>query len=140
MKKLNCILLVDDDEPTNYLNQLTLEEIDCANTIRTAENGIAALEYLKKTVSGDENYPHPDLILLDINMPAMNGWEFLDQYSKLDAHQKADVIIVMLTTSLNPDDRIKAEKNPDVTGFEIKPLISERVKGIIEKYFRDAAA
>jgi CheY-like chemotaxis protein len=135
--KLNCILLIDDDEPTNFLTRLTLEEMDCANVINTVENGVEALAYLNKTMSGDPDYPRPDLIFLDINMPAMNGWEFLEQYARIDVLQKANVVIVMLTTSLNPDDRNKAEKNPDVTGFELKPLLSEKVKGIIETYFRE---
>ena len=82
--KLNCILLVDDDEPTNFLNQMVIEELDIAEQIRVAQNGQEALTYLKKTGIGDENFPLPDLILLDINMPAMNGWEFLERYRKLN--------------------------------------------------------
>lgn len=133
--KLNCILLVDDDEPTNFLNQMVIEELDITEHIRVAQNGQQALSYLKKTGIGDEQFPLPDLILLDINMPAMNGWEFLQHYSNLPAHQKANVVIVMLTTSLNPDDRAKAQEISDVTGFETKPLTVDKLQALLERYF-----
>lgn len=134
MKKLNCILLVDDDEPTNFLNKMILEDVNCAKTIEVAESGRSALTYLEKA-SQKGNHSSPDLIFLDINMPAMNGWEFLEQYSSLKQRHKANVVIVMLTTSLNPDDRAKASKIPDVSGFETKPLTPEKLQSILKRYF-----
>jgi CheY-like chemotaxis protein len=134
MKKLNCILLVDDDEPTNFLNKMILEDVDCADTIEVAESGLSALSFLE-SASENGSQSSPDLIFLDINMPAMNGWEFLEQYSNLDQQRKANVVIVMLTTSLNPDDRAKASKMPDVSGFETKPLTPEKLQAILKKYF-----
>jgi CheY-like chemotaxis protein len=138
--KINCILLVDDDEPTNFLNQMVLEELDIADQVKVAQNGKEALAYLEKTNTGDENFPLPELIFLDINMPAMNGWEFLEQYSKLADTQKANVVIVMLTTSLNPDDRIKAEEIEEVTGFETKPLTADKILEVVNKYLPEVAA
>jgi CheY-like chemotaxis protein len=134
MKKLNCILLVDDDEPTNFLNKMILEDVNCAETVEVAESGQSALRYLENA-SENGSPSSPDLIFLDINMPAMNGWEFLEQYSNLDQQRKANVVIVMLTTSLNPDDRAKANKMPDVSGFETKPLTPEKLQTILKKYF-----
>jgi CheY-like chemotaxis protein len=134
MKKLNCILLVDDDEPTNFLNKMILEDVNCAETVEVAESGQSALRYLENA-SENGSPSSPDLIFLDINMPAMNGWEFLEQYSNLDQQRKANVVIVMLTTSLNPDDRAKANKMPDVSGFETKPLTPEKLQSILKKYF-----
>ena len=133
--KLNCILLADDDEPTNFLNRLVLEELGCTKQIKVVENGIQALEYLSKTDADNENYPLPELIFLDINMPAMNGWEFLERYSSLAKEQKAEVMIIMLTTSLNPEDRQKADGITEVTGFETKPLTAEKLGTLLEKYF-----
>ncbi|HWI90313.1 MAG TPA: response regulator [Flavisolibacter sp.] len=133
--KLNCVLLVDDDEPTNFLNKMVLEDIGCAETITVADSGQHALDYLAKAEGPNGNPSSPDLIFLDINMPAMNGWEFLDRYSALEKQQKANVVIVMLTTSLNPDDRSKASSLPDVSGFETKPLTPEKLQSILEKYF-----
>ena len=136
-KKLNCILLIDDDEPTNFLSRLLLEEADCTNHIQVEQDGFSALEYLTRSENGDGDlrYPCPDLIFLDINMPAMNGWEFLDEYSRLENHHKGNVVMVMLTTSLNPDDRTKADEIPDVSGFETKPLTQEKLDYILKRYF-----
>jgi CheY-like chemotaxis protein len=72
-------------------------------------------------------------------MPAMNGWEFLERYSSLEKQQKANVVIVMLTTSLNPDDQAKASSIPDVSGFETKPLTPEKLELILKKYFPEPA-
>jgi CheY-like chemotaxis protein len=137
--KLNCILLIDDDEPTNFLNQMVLEEMGITKHIRVAQNGEEALAYLQKTSIRNEDFPLPDLIFLDINMPAMNGWEFLQHYSRLPQNQKAHVVIVMLTTSLNPDDRAKAHQISEVTGFETKPLTANKVRELMEKYFPEVA-
>ena len=137
-KKINCVLLIDDDEPTNYLSQMILEEAGCVKEIKVASSGDAALKYLTKADDQQINhpeYPKPDLILLDINMPAMNGWEFLEEYESIKNRYKEDVVIIMLTTSLNPDDRLRAEGIPTVRGFEHKPLTEEMLEDIFEKYF-----
>ena len=132
--KLNCILLIDDDEPTNFLNRLTLEQAGCVRDIRVAQSGQEALDYLRSC--GKEIAPRPDLIFLDINMPAMDGWEFLERYRSLPAECKADIVLIMLTTSLNPDDEIRTRTIPEVSGFENKPLSQHRLIGLLEKYFK----
>jgi CheY-like chemotaxis protein len=132
-RKLNCVLLVDDDDMTNFLNRRVLEQYDCTHTIEVAENGEKALEYL--TQKTNEGYPSPDLILLDINMPRMNGWEFLEEYTKLNDTQKGEVVIVMLTTSLNPDDKTTAENNDEISDFINKPLTPDELKSVLEKHF-----
>src|SRR5436190_19995991 len=111
-QKLNTIMLIDDDEPTNFLSKMLIEEAHCAEHIQVADSGKMALEYLSKSSDC------PDLIFLDINMPAMNGWEFLDKYRELEKHKKGKIIIIMLTNSLNPDDKVKASQMPEIAGFE----------------------
>lgn len=75
------------------------------------------------------------LTLLDINMPVMDGWEFLEAYHALEDNQKGKIIIIMLTTSLNPDDKIRAEEISEVSGFKSKPLSIETVEEIMKTYF-----
>ncbi|MES1198049.1 MAG: response regulator [Chitinophagaceae bacterium] len=130
-KKLNCILLIDDDEPTNYISKFLIEEADCTEHIHIVQTGQSALDYL----TNDNIAVRPDLIFLDINMPAMNGWEFLDKYNKLEQKHKEGIVIVMLTTSLNPDDEIKASEMPCIAGFENKPLTSEKLDRVLKEYF-----
>ena len=133
-KKLNCVLLIDDDEPTNFFNQMIVEESGCAAQVRTIQGGQEALEYLLNT-SDEAGMPRPDLIFLDINMPAMNGWEFLEKYKSLSHENKGRVMVVMLTTSLFPEDKSKAEDLPEVSGFENKPLTPEKLERILKQYF-----
>ena len=131
-RKLNCILLVDDDNDDNVFHQIILEEMNVANNIEVVVNGLEALAYLKK-----ENQTPPELIFLDINMPKMNGWEFLTQYKNLDVKQKARVLIMILSTSANPDDIKRAREIEEVTGFQTKPLSKEMMIGILNEHFQD---
>jgi CheY-like chemotaxis protein len=137
-QKLNCVLLIDDDEPTNFLTKMVLEEAGCTEHIHIEESGQAALDFLSRSgikKEDEETSSCPDLIFVDINMPAMNGWEFMEHYSSLEKHKKGKIVMVMLTTSLNPDDRQKAEHIKDISGFETKPLNPEKLNQILQKYF-----
>jgi len=131
-KKLSTILLVDDDPDDNYFHQIIINEMNIVNHIDIVINGIEAIAYLK-----NENRIPPDLIFLDLNMPKMNGWEFLEQYKHLSTAQKAKVLIVILTTSANPDDMERAKEIQEVTGFETKPLCSELLREILQQHFQD---
>ncbi|MEO6734209.1 MAG: response regulator [Ferruginibacter sp.] len=136
--KLNCILVIDDDEATNFFTRIILEEAGCAQYIKMVESGKEALAYLLTSHKNgcDENYyPCPDLILLDINMPAMDGWEFLEEYKKLDKEIQGKVMTVMLTTSLFPEDRERAESMPEISGFENKPITIGKLERILQKHF-----
>ncbi len=131
--KLNTVLVIDDDEPTNFLNQMIIEESGCAENIKAVQSGQEALDYL--TREKDNWSKGPDLIFLDINMPAMNGWEFLEQYKQLDKERQARVMVVMLTTSLFPEDEVRAREIPEVSGFENKPLTPEKLDRILKSFF-----
>ena len=138
--KINCILLIDDDEPTNFLSQMIIEEADCAADIQIAYSGDQAIDYLTSqriSTSGQNTYPRPDLIFLDINMPAMNGWEFLQKYNSLEKEHKGNIVIIMLTTSINPDDKLRSKDFPDISGFENKPLTPELIERVMNTYFID---
>jgi CheY-like chemotaxis protein len=136
--KLNCILLVDDDEPTNFLNRMAVEELECAQNIKVIPSAREALDYLEcsgQPAPLNEKCPAPEIIFLDINMPAMDGWEFLEKYETLPAPHKNSVIVVMLTTSFNPEDELKARKIASVKEFRNKPLTPALLQDILHKYF-----
>ncbi len=131
--KLDCILLIDDDEATNFLHTLVINEAEVTNTVVAKTSGQAALDYLNSCK--ENNDKRPQLVFLDINMPAMNGWEFLEHYKKLPKEVQGDVVVVMLTTSLNPDDLEKASSEREVTSFLNKPLKKEMVLELVEHHF-----
>jgi CheY-like chemotaxis protein len=133
-RKLSSILLIEDDEVTNYINRTVIERMDCAAHVHVAWNGTDALEYLKacRQTAGSVQ---PELILLDINMPGLNGWEFLEEYNKLETAEKGQVVVVMLTTSLNPEDKRRADDNPAINGLKNKPLTAALMEEILTQYF-----
>lgn len=140
LKKLKSILLIDDDEATNFYNQLIINEANITDTIYITLNGKEALNFLTSKGqygSNNDSYPAPSLILLDINMPVMNGWSFIEEYKKLDDTQKAEIIVVILTTSLNPDDKFRAENYKEIKEFMNKPLTVDILMEIFEKHFKD---
>lgn len=132
MKKLDTILLIDDDPATNFLHKFMLQKENCAENIVCIQNAEDALIYIQKML--DEGLHYPELIFLDINMPRMNGWEFLEEYDKITHNKKSSKIVVMLTTSLDPKDKEKASTIKDINEFLSKPLTSEKIRHVLDSY------
>jgi CheY-like chemotaxis protein len=135
MRKLNCIMLIDDNRDDNFFHERVIKKNNAAEIVIAMQSAKEALDYL---VSRNENKtPRPDLIFLDINMPGMNGWEFLHEYNKLDKQLQSRAIVIMLTTSENPDDQMKAKGINVVSDFKTKPLTVEMLEEVIDKYFSE---
>jgi CheY-like chemotaxis protein len=128
-------MLIDDNKDDNFFHERVIRKNNCAEKIISMESGKAALEYLRSETF--ESHSPPELIFLDINMPGMSGWEFLDEYDKLDQELKSKVIVTMLTTSDNPDDVAKAAAlcPSPLKEFRTKPLTKEMLEEIIGRYF-----
>ena len=131
-KKMNSVLLVDDNDFCNEFHQIIINKMGITEKVEVATDGKEALAYLKSTVNG--KHPKPDLIFLDINMPVMNGWEFLEEYKKLDAEMKANIIVIV-TSSFNPDDKKRADLMDCVDGFKEKFLSLEKINEILMEHF-----
>lgn len=135
-RKLNRVVLIDDDLLTNKINTRIIEKLELSEEIVAFQNAKLALAYLQEKLPSGE-FPQPDLIFLDINMPIMNGWEFLDAYQHIKPEQKANQILMMLTSSPSPEDQQKAQQYQIVNGYLEKPLRIDMVLDVIIKYFPD---
>ncbi|AKQ46663.1 response regulator receiver protein [Rufibacter radiotolerans] len=134
MKRLNLILLVDDDETTNYLNKRLLTRLEIADHIEVATNGEEALQFLKDAIAKGE--PLPELIFLDIKMPVMDGFEFLEQYHQLPETAQNSMVVMMLTSSASFYDLERLKKYRAVQRHISKPLEEAHVREIMEEHFQ----
>jgi CheY-like chemotaxis protein len=134
MPPLASVLLVDDDPTTNFLNKLLLTRMGVAEQVLVAENGEQALRTLDQTCSASATAACPRLILLDMNMPVLNGLAFLEAYVQMPLAQQQAIVIVMLTTSLHPVDLARAQALP-IAGFLSKPLTREKVTALLQQHF-----
>lgn len=131
MKKLRSILLIDDNDTSNFLNERLLKRMVLTDHIQVMSNGKNAFDYLENMAKGNgENAQvKPELILLDINMPVLDGFEFLELYQKLDQSFRQDILIALLSTSSHPQDTSKAA---EFNAFYLtKPLTVEKVEDLL---------
>lgn len=127
---ITSVLLVDDDTVTNFLHQRLITKLISTKDINTVSNGREAINYLLQRAAEGKEYP--SLILLDINMPVMDGFEFLEKFETIK-EPDCNVLIFMLTSSSNTADQNKATKY-NIQGYINKPLNELKVRNILEKY------
>lgn len=135
-KEISCILLIDDDKINNILHSRLLKICGIQCPVEIVTSGADALDFLtcKGHYANNKNSPQPGIILLDINMPLMNGWEFLDEFKKLDEEQKSKIFLVMLSSSIDPIDKRRADENKDIKMFLNKPLTKENLLKVVDNY------
>jgi CheY-like chemotaxis protein len=143
MKKLRGILLIDDDDTNNFLNHRLLSRMKVTDHIKDFRNGKQALEYLSSLNQENTGVINPEdfkpaLILVDINMPVMDGFEFLAQFDKMDPAFREDVVLALLTTSEHSQDTERAAAS-NVT-YLTKPLTTEKVQELLSRYFPEESA
>ncbi|EZH74507.1 hypothetical protein ATO12_12110 [Aquimarina atlantica] len=139
MKKINCILLVDDSPSTNFFNKKMIQITNIAHEVHDVYNGIEALDYIHKKgkfkeTNSQKEFPKPNIIFLDINMPLMDGFEFLEHYSKIPKEKRAEMIIVFLTTSNWSKDKMKAFDTSMIHDYIEKPLEQSKLLAIAAYY------
>jgi CheY-like chemotaxis protein len=131
MMNLNCILLVDDDMVNNYLNEKLLKSLEVCANIRITQNGEEALLYLARHGS-PYDYNYPDLIMLDYNMPKMQGNEFMELFNQINSCHRHRSRIIVLTAFL--DDTAKKQLiELGVEEFIEKPLTKEKLEEAFRK-------
>ena len=123
MKKLDLVCIIDDDPIYVFGAKRVLEYANFCSNFMIFENGKEALDTLVPLLKKDGDFP--GIILLDINMPVLDGWAFLDELKDIDKAKELTIFIV--SSSINKKDREKARSYEMVTNFIIKPLTKESI-------------
>ena len=118
------ILLIDDDEINNFTVEAVLDKVDFIRSYEIKESGWDALDYLKNC---EENDNFPDLIFVDINMPEMDGHEFIERYEAIFWSNHPTTKISMLSSSVSESDRKKSMAYSSVSDYAFKPLTKEKL-------------
>lgn len=135
MKTINNMTLIDDDEVFVFLTKKAIERTHLVELIRVFSNGLDAIDFLRENSNNEDALP--EIILLDLSMPIMDGWQFLDQFSKLAPKIDKKIIIYLCSSSISPNDIQLAKKNSLVTDYVIKPITKEKLIELIKNMIED---
>ena len=133
MNPLRRFMVIDDDPINNMLCEYTFKKVIPEIDIRLYTNPELALEKMSEEYGKGEEDPFT-ILFLDINMPLLDGWEFLDAFAAMDSRIRDCFRIYMFSSSVDPRDKQKAESNPLVTGFLSKPLREEHIRMIYKRF------
>ncbi len=125
------VMIVDDTYVDRYVAERNILKYGISESVISKESAKAALQYLRSCESDPDLLPQ--LIFLDIRMPEMDGFGFLEEYGKLPDSVKANCVVMMLSTSLNIEDHERAKENKYVSRFLNKPLDKEKIDQLLEK-------
>ncbi len=139
---INKVLCIDDDSISLIISKILLKRTGFAEQIFTAIDGSIALVYFETHFADNLNPQEtaPNLIFLDINMPVMNGWEFLDYYIAKYAEKLPNTKVVILSSTIDPEDLLRAKEYAVVAQFVSKPLSVENLEELrkddfVKKFF-----
>jgi len=134
---ISNIMIIDDNKIDLFISQKIIEKYNPEIKIKTYTNAISALDYLKISTlkTNLKTIVTPDLILLDINMPQMDGFEFIEAFKQINLDINKDIKVFMLSSSLYPEDIKKAEHDICCSGYLNKPITVNKLRDIIEEHY-----
>jgi len=127
MKKIDIACIIDDDPIYIFGMKRIMELADFCKSFMIFNNGKEALDKLKPMVTSGDKLP--DIILLDLNMPVMDGWQFLDEFTKIPSDK--EILIYIVSSSIDPEDIKKAEGYGLTSSYIVKPVTVKTLKAIL---------
>ncbi|MEN7547282.1 response regulator [Rapidithrix thailandica] len=134
MEKLNTLCIIEDNDVTQFLLQQMVEETQMVKQVKLCSNGLRAIEYLRALQDQPELLP--EMILLDLAMPVMDGWRFLEEYRKIKPQLGKSITIYIVTSSIDPADVQKAKTVSEVADFIVKPVTKSRFLDLVRELKR----
>jgi CheY-like chemotaxis protein len=129
MEKKNTICIVDDDEIFQFITRKSFERLNRSDDIVMFSNGEKAIQYMQEIYQ--EHQPFPDVIFLDINMPIMDGWDFIAEFSKINLSGEKLPAIYMVSSSIDDKDLFKARSLSIVKDYITKPIDDIKIREIL---------
>ncbi|MCZ8090800.1 response regulator [Flavobacterium sp.] len=130
---LRKVICIDDDPITLMLCKKVMERVEFASEINTLQNGEEAIKQFEDYEKIDTKNA-PDMVFIDLNMPVMNGWEFLDEYFKREYHKKFKTHFIVLCSTIDPKDVEKSKLYSMVVDFLSKPITKTMLEELKSKY------
>ena len=129
MRHIEIMALVDDDDTFVYITKKIIEKSNVVKEVKVFSNGLDAIVYLKSNLNS--SYMLPEVIFLDLSMPIMDGWQFLDEFVTIESDHTKKITIYICSSSISPHDISRAKNISAVTDFIIKPVTKDKFADII---------
>ncbi|GMN09727.1 response regulator [Croceitalea sp. MTPC9] len=129
MKKISSACIIDDDDIFIYGTRRIMQEVRFCDDIVVYKNGKEAIEGMQNYLK--EGKKLPDVIFLDINMPVMNGWDFLEEFMSIPNLNEGDILLYVVSSSIDPADLQKAKEFKLVSNYILKPIMPKQLNEII---------
>lgn len=130
--KIERIFLIDDDQVYQYLTKKVMEESHIVKHIDVFSNGLQAINHLELRINEPNSLP--EVIFLDLSMPIMDGWEFLDEFKRIANSIKKSIVIYIVSSSISPSDISKANQQEIVRDYIIKPITKKKFIELLENF------
>jgi two-component system, chemotaxis family, chemotaxis protein CheY len=131
MSKIKHVCIVDDDDLFQFVMRQHLERLEMVEHIHKFSDGEQALNYIKANIQDADSLP--ELILLDVNMPYMDGWQFMREFVKLTLPADKKIRIYILSSSTHESDLQKAKEFPVLAGYLVKPVNKQMIQQILQE-------